>query len=217
MAADPFDSLLGLEDTFYEEGYQLGVADGSRAGRIEGRVFGLEKGFEKYAAMGRLHGRSAVWAGRLPRAAKHEWKEQQADGRELEHRDQDKGALKPDLPEGKVERMAWEEPDSRLSLLPENARLAKHIQTLYALVEPASLSTLNSEESVSDFDDRLKRATAKVKVITKLVGEAGLDENDDGPGSNFEVMDSRGSTGKSVVKGDEEGSIETISTLKARH
>ena len=64
--SDPFDDLLSLEDKFYKEGYDLGVSDGERAGRVEGRLFGLEKGFEKYAAMGRLHGRAIIWAGRLP-------------------------------------------------------------------------------------------------------------------------------------------------------
>src|SRR5882762_2032425 len=67
MEDDPFESVLDLEETYYQEGYDLGVADGSRAGQIEGRVFGIEKGFEKFAAMGMLHGRAAVWASRLPR------------------------------------------------------------------------------------------------------------------------------------------------------
>jgi len=63
---DPFDSLLSLEQQYHTEGYNLGYADGSKAGRIEGRVFGLEKGFEKFAELGRLNGRAAVWQARLP-------------------------------------------------------------------------------------------------------------------------------------------------------
>lgn len=62
---DPFDSLLSLEDTFYAEGHALGVADGSRAGRIEGRLFGLEKGFDKFVEIGQLHGRAQVWQSRV--------------------------------------------------------------------------------------------------------------------------------------------------------
>jgi hypothetical protein len=58
---DIFDSILDLEEQFYAEGYKLGVADGARAGRIEGRVFGLEKGFEKFLEAGRLHGRAIIW------------------------------------------------------------------------------------------------------------------------------------------------------------
>ena len=136
---DPFDSLLSLEDQYYNEGYNLGVADGSRAGRIEGRVFGLEKGFEKFAAIGNLAGRNAVWEARLP--------DQTADGNT---------------------------PELKLPPLSANARLQKHLQTLYALTEAESLSTENNEESVSDFDDRLKRAEGKVKVIEKLIGEGPL-------------------------------------------
>ncbi|KXL51238.1 hypothetical protein M433DRAFT_41364, partial [Acidomyces richmondensis BFW] len=63
-----FDMLLSLEDQYFNEGYQLGVADGARAGKIEGRLFGLEKGFEKALEMGRLNGQTVVWKARLPRA-----------------------------------------------------------------------------------------------------------------------------------------------------
>ena len=63
---DPSDALLNLEDTLYTTAYNLGVSDGAHAGRIEGRIFGLEKGFEKFASLGELHGRSVVWGSRLP-------------------------------------------------------------------------------------------------------------------------------------------------------
>lgn len=58
---DFFENLLNLEDQYHSEGYDLGVTDGSRAGRIEGRIFGLEKGFEKFLEMGHLQGRAAIW------------------------------------------------------------------------------------------------------------------------------------------------------------
>ncbi|KAK5688729.1 hypothetical protein LTS10_000707 [Elasticomyces elasticus] len=61
---DPFATLLNLEDQYYTEGYNLGVTDGSLAGRIEGRLFGLEKGFSKFTEMGRMNGRAAVWKAR---------------------------------------------------------------------------------------------------------------------------------------------------------
>lgn len=132
---DPFDALLSLEDQYYAEGHALGIADGSRAGRIEGRVFGLEKGFEKFLAMGHLHARAAVWASRLPSS-----------------REQNPSS-------------------SSLPALSDNPRLAKHVSTLHALSEPASMSTQNDEDAVSEFDDRLKRAQAKAKVVEKMVGE----------------------------------------------
>ncbi|KAF2770087.1 hypothetical protein EJ03DRAFT_241206, partial [Teratosphaeria nubilosa] len=62
---DPFATLLTLEDTYFAEGYTLGLRDGTRAGRIEGRVFGLEKGYSKAVEMGRLHGRAKIWHARL--------------------------------------------------------------------------------------------------------------------------------------------------------
>lgn len=59
----------------------------------------------------------------------------------------------------------------RLPPLPNNQRLEKNITTLFALTEPESLSTDNTDEAVNDFDDRLKRAQGKAKIIEKATGE----------------------------------------------
>lgn len=189
MSADPFDDLLGLEDKFYDEGYQLGTTEGAKAGKIEGRVFGLEKGFEKYVEAGRLHGRSVVWAGRLPQ---ENIPGQSAPATEVQQGESHTTASVP-----------------QVTSLPAltNPRLEKHIRVLYALSEPASLSTENTEEAVSDFDDRLKRAHAKVKIIERLVGEdssllAGIGDN----------------LGQQVGGGSvADSSIEDVNILKARH
>ncbi|KAF1986655.1 DUF1715-domain-containing protein, partial [Aulographum hederae CBS 113979] len=146
--SDPFDSLLNLEEDYYKEGYELGVADGSKAGRLEGRVFGMEKGFKKFATMGQLQGRAAVWAARREKK-------------------RIPGSTDEAVGEGSRERV--------LPPMPDNSRLEKHIETLYALAESASLSTKNSEEAVSEFDDRFKRAGAKVKVIEKIIREPAAD------------------------------------------
>lgn len=185
MESDPFDDLLGLEDRFYNEGFQLGTTDGAKAGRIEGRVFGLEKGFEKYVDMGRLHGKSLVWAGRLSK-------------------NHTPATETIQIPAGANNEETASSPDkdssssATLPPLPSNPRLEKHIKTLYALTEPVSLSMENSENAISDFDDRLKRAVGKVKIIEKLVGEEGSDPT---PNANN--------------GGD--GNIEDMSVLKARH
>ncbi|KAF5001331.1 hypothetical protein FGRMN_1088 [Fusarium graminum] len=60
-----------------------------------------------------------------------------------------------------------------LPALPKNARLEKNINTLYALVEPDTLSTENSDDAVQDFDDRVKRAQGKAKIIEKMAGSGG--------------------------------------------
>ncbi|KAH7325852.1 hypothetical protein B0I35DRAFT_421327 [Stachybotrys elegans] len=56
-----------------------------------------------------------------------------------------------------------------------NARLDKNIGMLYALVEPDTLSTANTDEAVQDFDDRFKRAQGKAKIIERMVSTAGKD------------------------------------------
>ncbi|KAK3365675.1 hypothetical protein B0T24DRAFT_535411 [Lasiosphaeria ovina] len=148
MAEDPFDDVLNLEEQFYQEGYKEGQADGVRAGRAEGRSLGLEKGFLKFVESGTLYGRAIVWANRLPRTSGTGATE--------------KAASKPAPDESR-----------QLPPLPRNPRLEKHITTLYALVEAESLSTENTDEAVNDFDDRLKRAHGKAKIIEKMVGEGG--------------------------------------------
>ncbi|KAF2663965.1 DUF1715-domain-containing protein [Microthyrium microscopicum] len=150
---DIFDAALNLEDTSYTEGYELGVADGSRAGRIEGRAFGLEKGFEKFLQLGRLHGRASVWAARLPPSSipTSQNKSDVLDATE-----------KPESEEQSV-----------IPALPNNPRLRKHVATLVGLTEPGRVTTQNTEEEVAEMDEVLRRAASKVKVVEKIVGETG--------------------------------------------
>ncbi len=148
MQPSTFDEVLGLEEQFYNDGFHQGYADGINAGRIEGRTFGLEKGFEKYVESGKLYGKSLVWANRIA-------------GKKI--------SVDPGTEHGLQSR-----PHEKLSLpqIPSNQRLSKHLQILHAVSEAASLSTENTEEAVSDFDDRLKRAQAKAKLVERIVGES---------------------------------------------
>jgi len=62
-------------------------------------------------------------------------------------------------------------------------RLARNIEAVYGLVEPATLSTDNRDEAVDDFEDRLKRAQGKVLVISKsLDSRVGGAEEPKNPG-----------------------------------
>ena len=186
MDHDSLDDLLGLEDKFYNEGFNLGLKDGQRAGLIEGRFFGLEKGFEKYTSMGMLYGRSVVWASRLPEKEKL----QKTSSNVNMHAN----------PAGKLNL-------SGSASLPEleNPRLEKHIRTLYALSEPGSLATDNSEEAVADFDDRFRRAEGKAKIIQKLIGE-----------DNFEAGDSEAKGGQLRILAKQSKGIEDIDIAPVR-
>ena len=208
---DPFDSVLTLEDKFYNEGYDLGVSDGSRAGLIEGRFFGLERGFEKYASMGKLHGRAVIWTGRLPITGDTLDSDRQdptpADSESifesLSIQERSGGSVAPEVKYS---------PGRRTPGLPANVRLEKHIRTLYALTEPESLSTANDENSVSDFDDRFNRAEGKMKIIEKWTGEMSSQDNLGHSASNIYGPEPRDAK---VKMGD--GGIEDISSLHARH
>jgi hypothetical protein len=195
MGTDLFDDLLGLEQQFYDEGFQLGQADGAEAGRIEGRVFGLEKGFEKYTENGRLHGKSLVWASRLPKS--------HGPNRGLQDTIIPTNAISP------ATSLDAESSTVSLPVLQGNPRLEKHIRVLYALTEPASLSTENTEDAANDLDDRLRRAKAKAKIIERLIGENKLSRGD-GHGTTS------GSSRRHSPSGELDGNIEDTSVLKAR-
>ena len=186
MQSDLFEGILDLEEQFYKDGFQQGLAAGVKSGQIEGRTFGLGKGFEKFVESGRLYGKAIVWSNRLP----------QYRMKDIPH---DQGQ-----PESAPGHMSTSDngqslPGGALPPLPDNQRLAKHIKVLHALAESESLSTENTEEAVSDFDDRLKRALAKAKIIERMAGEVKGD-----------------SDGQQKVLSSDDGSIEDVSVLKKR-
>ncbi|MCJ1279986.1 hypothetical protein MMC21_007811 [Puttea exsequens] len=181
MAADSddlFTDILALDEKFYTEGYNLGARDGEHSGRTKGRAFGIETGFEKYITMGKLHGRAEVWAGRLP---------------DQEQQLTSNGGL-----------LGKEGDDKARSVVPTlqgNPRLEAHVRTLFALTEVESLDTGNSEGAVAGFEDRLRRAEGKGRVVERIIGEGSYEG---------------GGRGKAGGGGDE-GSIEDINVLHARH
>ncbi|KAI9850090.1 MAG: hypothetical protein M1838_006102 [Thelocarpon superellum] len=191
MASDPFETLLALEDTLYSEGYQLGIEDGSQAGHREGRAFGLEKGFEKYLIMGRLHGRSDILAARLCRKAE---------------------VTTPSAEDSLVHRPSLEGLAS-LQPLPARSRLERHLTSVQAMVTPATLSIENSEDSVSHFDDRLKRAQAKFKIIDRHLGDSGPELSRSTNGTPAEQAMHHYAPHD---RGDGEGNIEDMQALNAR-
>jgi hypothetical protein len=164
---DPFDDLLTLEDTLYTSAHDQGVADGARAGRIEGRIFGLEKGFDKFAALGELHGRGAVWGSRIPAAAT---KPTATSSTEQPFTPTSNPSTQSTNTTSNHE--AAEPSAKALSPLSNtSSRLQSNISLLYHLTDPLTFSTANTETDVGDFDDRFKRAGAKAKVIERIIGE----------------------------------------------
>lgn len=205
MDHDLLDSLLDLEEGFYQEGHDLGAKDGAQAGYIEGSVFAMEKGFERFLEVGRLRGRALIWAGRLPAGKDQPSKPTTISSQLSVGKDKDdvhdagKAAGNPDFA---TEAGALQ----ALPSLPVNSRLEKHITTLLSHLDLETLSTENDEEAVSDVDDRLKKAKAKVKIIEKIIGEQG-DVSWDGL--------TRGNGGENT-QGDSTGNIEDISALHVR-
>lgn len=178
MADDPFEHVFNLEDRFYQNGYKQGMEDGVKAGRIEGRSLGLEKGFAKFLESGRLHGKAIVWANRLPGVqANLPSGSQPIDSHQPESSSEARRPGAEERGRHQDEQIGQDYQQGGLPPFPPNQRLEKNITTLYALVEPDSLSTDNSDEAVDDFDDRLKRAEGKAKVIEKMVGEGHRRDN----------------------------------------
>jgi len=141
------DCLLNLEDDFYTSGHTQGLQDGLRQSRFESRVFGVEQGFLKGIVMGRLQARAKLWSARL-------------------RVPQEKDTLgAADLDESKT--LPPLKAQERLQ-----KTLEKHVERLLVYVDPSTLSPANTDDEVAEFDDRLKKALAKVKVIERMIGES---------------------------------------------
>ncbi|KAK4162632.1 hypothetical protein QBC43DRAFT_321233 [Cladorrhinum sp. PSN259] len=177
---DPFDSLLNLEDNYYNQGYAEGAADGERAGRTEGRQLGLEKGYQKFFESGRLYGRAILWANRFSSSSSSSKSDLSSSSSE---QIPESPSPAPALAAVEGETVPTRTATKQLPPLPKNHRLEKHITALYALVETESLSTENTDEAVNDFDDRLKRAQGKAKIIERMLGEKGGEEAAVSPGN----------------------------------
>ena len=154
MATDPFDDLLELENNYYTEGYDAGVADSTYAGIIEGKAFGIEKGYEKALDLGMLHGRALIWQERLrPRA------------------EMSTGAKGENLPSNDLVSSRLVQIFRKLQPLPDGGRLRRHVEGLHATSDTAHIAKDNSEEAVTEFDDRIAKSKAKAKIIANIAGE----------------------------------------------
>lgn len=149
MSEDPFEGLLDLEQEFYQEGYDAGLADGQHAGFVEGKVFGMEKGYEKALELGRLHGRALVWQARSKQAVSTE-------------------PASSSVPASTSIQLLTHLENSTL---PKNTRLSKHIEGLLSVTDTKAIAIDNSDEAVTEFDDRISKAQAKAKVIAAIVNE----------------------------------------------
>lgn len=155
MADDLLGDLLELEDGFYNEGFEAGVADSAYAGMLEGKVFGIEKGYDKALELGKLNGRALVW----------------------QRRQQNTAQSAPDKPPhttsgGKsVSHQTLDEALQAMNGLATNSRLVKHIETLMALSDTKNVANDNSDESVSQVEDAIAKSKAKAKIVAIAAGE----------------------------------------------
>jgi len=148
------DSLLNLEDSFYEEGYAQGHRDGLRQSAFESRIFGVEQGFQKAIVMGRTHARARICSARLRQQQRAEPQTSNAD-------------IGAD-PRNSVTKA--------LPALKVNERLQRNIENLLMYTEPSTLSPANTDDDVADYDFRLRKALDIVKIIERTIGERDMDE-----------------------------------------
>lgn len=149
---DPFDSLLNLESTYESQGYADGLRDGKAQAHVSAKLFGIEKGFEKYVVMSRLRWRAERLAVEYAVPVNSI----------LPTGPADEGSESTDVGLGGAG--GGQKPPSRLQ---------KHVATLLALTSVKTLDYNNTDAAIGDFDERLKRALAKVKVIERMTRTGG--------------------------------------------
>ena len=156
MSEDPLDQVFTLEEGFYSQGYDLGTVDGLHAGFVEGKVFGIEKGYEKAVALSMLSGRAKIWKKRCSNPGSEASPASSAIHGMTEPGSQFNGLGLP---------------LAKLPPLPNNSRLIKHINNLITGTDAGTLSRENSDEAVADFDSRMTKALAKAKTIANIIDE----------------------------------------------
>lgn len=155
MADDLLGDLLELEDGFYKEGFEAGVADSAYAGMLEGKIFGIEKGYDKALELGKLHGRGLVWQQR-----------QRPDSQiKAESSSQTLSGSPSATPSSLRDAL------SAMNSLPKSSRLEKNIESLVSLSEPKDVPNDNSDESVGQVEDAIAKSKAKAKMVAITAGE----------------------------------------------
>jgi hypothetical protein len=155
MADDLLGDLLDLEDGFYKDGYDAGIVDSEYAGKLEGKIFGIEKGYDKALELGKLHGRALVW-------------QRRQQGSSQNGVEPAKSAVPNRSSESAMVRQAL----GVMQGLPKTPRLEKNIKTLAALSGPENVPSDNSDESVSQVEDAIAKSKAKAKIIAIAAGES---------------------------------------------
>lgn len=171
---DIFAPALSLESTVYQRGYEEGYTDGLESGKIEGRALGLEKGFGKFLEAGKIYGKGIVWKARLNECGKG----QRGKSGRMAAREGDTGGDEDEsgkadstaVVEERHQNCPRKDSDHHLPPLKPNPRIEKNIGTILELMDPETLSTMNDDEAVKDFEERYKGAAAKAKVIESLIG-----------------------------------------------
>ena len=143
---DGLDDLMEMEAGFYDEGYKAGVEDGTQAGLIEGKLFGIQKGYEKALELGKLRGRAMVWSSRFSEKSQTVHASSQD-----EH---DMSSVAASLPR-----------------FENSERLKKQVEALQQLVNADRLDASNSDEAVAAFDELMIKVRNKAKVISNITGE----------------------------------------------
>jgi hypothetical protein len=143
---DGLDDLMRMEAGFYDEGYKAGVDDGTQAGLIEGKLFGIQKGYEKALELGKLRGRAMVWSSRFSENPQIVYASSQD-----EH---DMSSVAASLPR-----------------FENSERLRKQVEALKQLVNADRLDASNSDDAVAAFDELMIKVRNKAKVISNITGE----------------------------------------------
>jgi hypothetical protein len=162
MNDDILDSVLDLEDDSYQAGFDEGRADGLRIGSREAMIFGIETGYQKALEMGKLHGKALmlnacmVDPNPMPLGPTGSAPTPSGIGLPSDTHPDDSNTFPP-MP--------------KLPTIPTNERLKKHVETLLRLTDPSTVPLENTQAAVEEFDDRMRKAVAKAKVIDKLIAE----------------------------------------------
>lgn len=148
---DPLEAIFKIEETAYEGGRSAGQVAGRAAGYREGQTAGQAAGIDRCRQLGRIAGRTAVWAVRLS-----------DDGDAPEPASLCAG---PDSTAGSGRPLPPLRPDCKTARM-----VRKLVGQLRSSTDLGMAATRNTEQDGTRLDDCTRRAAATARLLARMVG-----------------------------------------------
>ncbi|ODV85502.1 hypothetical protein CANARDRAFT_23035 [[Candida] arabinofermentans NRRL YB-2248] len=152
-----FDSVLNLEDQYYNEGFNEGQLEGSMKQFHEGKELGIQTGYQRLLIIGQLRTLVNYWIEKIDRLIESNTMGTESSSSDLSVSVVSVSVKKPKRDNHKVKKTL-----DGLKML------------LDSLYDNDKINLTNSDEDVQTYETILKKARAKVRSLSTVLGDEEL-------------------------------------------